>query len=482
MAPERLSTSEIYILSNNWSGARLILGSPNSRELSMVDMADCDDGSQWMLRETGHAGYYRLHTVKAGTSKAADVLNDRDTESRHVVLAETGDYSGQFWRVDAWGDGFYRISNLFTGEGKHLDVYSDTHGPHLAPGNCIGQHWTLAVHQAVHQVTHEPSALSSTPVQYLSLDTSVDTDGVTQHTYMYSEPDSSGQALRTTEDWRQSRLLGRGSFGSVWLEACVSGPKQGHLRAVKEVKKQDISSDSVVDYERELQAVAEFSHRRYSHRFVQSSGWWDDELSVYIAMEYLHLGDLQQFLGEPLPEDDTRQITRQVVEGLNCMHEGRFAHRDLKPQNILVARGRPDWWVKIADFGLSKRVEGDTALRTRVFAVAYAAPEVLGILTRDDFNLPSGTIDEYSIAVDIWSLGSVVYRMKAGQAVFEDCQQLSQFMAREIPLPKERLLSRGASVGCINFLESCLVVSPSQRPTTDQLGKDAWLCESPLLY
>lgn len=49
-------------------------------------------------------------------------------------------------------------------------------------------------------------------------------------------------------------------------------------------------------------------------------------------MEYLNLGDLQNYLTEPLPEDDTRQITSQIVEGLNFMHEQRFVHRDLKPQ------------------------------------------------------------------------------------------------------------------------------------------------------
>ncbi|KAJ3574517.1 hypothetical protein NPX13_g4342 [Xylaria arbuscula] len=192
-------------------------------------------------------------------------------------------------------------------------------------------------------------------------------------------------------------------------------------------------------------------------------------------MEYLNLGDLQNYLTEPLPEDDTRQITSQIVEGLNFMHEQRFAHRDLKPQNILVLRDRPDWWVKIADFGLSKRVEGNTALRTQVGTMAYVAPEVLGIFTLEDLALPRGTIPVYSMAVDIWSLGLMVYRMRTGQAAFEESQDLSHFVILRRPLSKELLRSHGASDGCIKFIESCLVPSPQERPTVDKLVGDAWL-------
>jgi serine/threonine protein kinase len=64
-------------------------------------------------------------------------------------------------------------------------------------------------------------------------------------------------------------------------------------------------------------------------------GWWEDESELYIAMEYLHLGDLGTLLyttQQPLPEDDVQHITSQILEGLSLMHQNGFAHRDLKPQ------------------------------------------------------------------------------------------------------------------------------------------------------
>lgn len=48
-------------------------------------------------------------------------------------------------------------------------------------------------------------------------------------------------------------------------------------------------------------------------------------------MEYAPLGDLEGHLRSPLPEVEVREITRQVLKGLDFMHSSRFAHRDLKP-------------------------------------------------------------------------------------------------------------------------------------------------------
>ena len=48
-------------------------------------------------------------------------------------------------------------------------------------------------------------------------------------------------------------------------------------------------------------------------------------------MEYLPLGDLERYLTRPLPVDEARAVTYQLLEGLQIMHENQFAHRDMKP-------------------------------------------------------------------------------------------------------------------------------------------------------
>ena len=70
---------------------------------------------------------------------------------------------------------------------------------------------------------------------------------------------------------------------------------------------------------------------QYAHCFVRSDGWFEHGDSVFISMEYFQFGDLQRNLARPLPELEARQITMQVLEGLEFMHDNDFVHRDLKP-------------------------------------------------------------------------------------------------------------------------------------------------------
>jgi serine/threonine protein kinase len=51
-----------------------------------------------------------------------------------------------------------------------------------------------------------------------------------------------------------------------------------------------------------------------------------------------------------------QEIVHQLLEGLQVIYKEGITHRDLKPQNIFVVERSPNWWVKIGDFGISKRI------------------------------------------------------------------------------------------------------------------------------
>lgn len=72
---------------------------------------------------------------------------------------------------------------------------------------------------------------------------------------------------------------------------------------------------------------------QYSKCFVDFLGWYENLGSLYIAMEYFPLGDLQKYIdsNDPMPEDDAREVVYQVLEGLSLMHAELFVHRDVKP-------------------------------------------------------------------------------------------------------------------------------------------------------
>jgi hypothetical protein len=85
----------------------------------------------------------------------------------------------------------------------------------------------------------------------------------THTVHIHHEPGRSASLRRSRreERWEWDRPLGRGSYGSVWLEKCVLGQNEVKVRAVKEIRKPQ-QSINPVDHSRELEAIAKFSHSR----------------------------------------------------------------------------------------------------------------------------------------------------------------------------------------------------------------------------
>jgi len=130
-------------------------------------------------------------------------------------------------------------------------------------------------------------------------------------------------------------------------------------------------------------------------------------------------------------------------------------------QNILVLQNSPKWFVKLGDFGITKRTSSAaTALRTNTGTPLYSAPEI-GFYGEDED-------DVYTKAVDLWSVGCVVYHILAQRAPFETAQ------AKKKPFPRDRLVGR-ASGDVINFLSSLLALDPAGRPAAAEALEHPWL-------
>ncbi|EAW17356.1 putative protein kinase [Aspergillus fischeri NRRL 181] len=255
------------------------------------------------------------------------------------------------------------------------------------------------------------------------------------------------------QKWIRERRLGRGTFGDVWLYKCDEdvGTK---FQAVKVIPRLSHSTKAI-DYTRELEAMFKFSHRKYEGLFVESFGWFDNPHSVFVTMEYIELGDLEQHLDQPLKEAEAQQISSQLLEGLEHIHSNGFAHRDLKPANIFVVQKGPHWWVKIGDFGVSKRTrEGDSAFQTVAGTPGFWAPEVNMTLGRDDI--------QYTPMVDIWSLGIMLHYILTGCLPFSQHLQLRKYI-QDGQLPTALLNARGVSSECRIFIQKLLVVEPTAR-------------------
>ncbi|KAK7428194.1 hypothetical protein QQZ08_005260 [Neonectria magnoliae] len=298
--------------------------------------------------------------------------------------------------------------------------------------------------------------------------------GSTKHT-IYVTPSQSRRRsrVRAEQIWNRERKLGNGTFGEVWLERCASGPTSGSVRAVKEMPK---DSSLPMNYLRELEAMAKFSHEKYVHCFVKCFGWYMSESKVFIAMEHLEYGDLQKHIDQRIPEEQAKDIISQLTEGLMYMHDNGFAHRDLKPGNILVHHPSPNWWVKIADFGISKRAEeGNTALRTLIGTEGYLAPEVLGFVFDKASEASGSTAFSYTFAVDMWALGELTFRMITKASAFPNRQDIFNCVVRGYPFPLAVLEAAGASDSCCDFVVKAMAGDPSKRMTAKEASTHDWI-------
>ncbi|KAH8665589.1 kinase-like domain-containing protein [Ilyonectria robusta] len=266
------------------------------------------------------------------------------------------------------------------------------------------------------------------------------------------------------EKWQRTKKLGQGGFGVVWLEQCTEGVSAGQVRAVKQIQT-SFGNQTVTPkmLSSELSAIFNFSQKP-----VCSA-----PECIFITMEYLPLGDLENHISERLPEAQAQRITLQVLQGLAFMHRSKFAHRDLKPRNVLVQHQGPDWWVKISDFGTSKQV-GTTVLRTVIGTEHYQAPEVRGIYRPCDLDDDDDDGDpSYDLAIDIWAVGAMAFRMTTGRVPFPGKKDLTRYVLKDNSFPAEDSLSEAYTA----FITQTMRPSARDRPSAKKALESPWIRE-----
>lgn len=140
---------------------------------------------------------------------------------------------------------------------------------------------------------------------------------------------------------------------------------------------------------------------------------------------------------------------------------------------------RGQWWIKLTDFGLSKRITNVTGLSAAYGTEGYASPEVLfpRIATGFDMqHLPHDAI----LASDIWSLGEIAFRIVArGRPTFEFRSQLQDYVETQTGFPVIILDSVGASPYAKDFVQRVMAVPYHQRMTAETALKHVWIKPAP---
>ncbi|XP_069921298.1 serine/threonine-protein kinase MARK2 isoform X10 [Oryctolagus cuniculus] len=249
-------------------------------------------------------------------------------------------------------------------------------------------------------------------------------------------------------------VIGRGGFGLVKLARHLAS---GKYMAVK-ILLRDGSPSCPLSAQGEADILRSLRHDNIVRLLEERHAG----KHLFLVMELATKGSLQSYVFEQggLAEAEARTLFGQALAAVSYCHGQRVAHRDLKLGNLLLDEHMT---IKLADFGLSLRLEQGTLVRGFWGTPEYCAPEVfLG----EDYD---------ALKADVWSLGVVLFAMLAAALPFhgKDTDKL-----RDRVLCGWYALPRAVSPALQDLLSWLLTVNASRRPSAEDARTHWWFSPS----
>lgn len=248
-------------------------------------------------------------------------------------------------------------------------------------------------------------------------------------------------------------MVGEGGFSKV---VRAVHKRTGIRRAVKKIDKVHTQP---WQFEDEIRALIILDHPH----IVKIIEYFEDEDYFYVVSELCTGPDLYDYIAEAydlsgegqMPERDASVLIRQCLKAVICCHAHGFIHQDLKPENFVMASRDPELRdIRLIDFGFAYRIQPGQGGTDVVGTAGYMAPETL---------LPP---DKHDKAVDIWSLGVVLFMCLTGEMFVPDDKDEALHIAMDPGYVERRLNCKaltGASPEVRDLLQRMLRYSPADR-------------------
>jgi fused-like protein len=258
------------------------------------------------------------------------------------------------------------------------------------------------------------------------------------------------------EHYHLINQIGEGSFGRVYK---ARRKYTGRLVAVKMINKLGQTKDDLESFRREIALLQKVRHPN----IMRMLNHFETDTDFCVVSE-LARGDLFQVIddSQTLPEDVLKTLAAQLVSSMAHLHSLKIIHRDMKPQNILIAEKGA---VKICDFGFARALSQTTLVLTSVKGTPlYMAPELV-------------QEQPYDEKVDVWALGVILYELYHGKPPFftNSIYKLVQMIVNNPITWPEQISPLFKS-----FLLEMLQKDPKQRTTCENLLKHPFIADVPL--
>jgi WD40 repeat protein len=275
--------------------------------------------------------------------------------------------------------------------------------------------------------------------------------------------------VRYFGDYELLEEIARGGMGVVYRAKQVS---LNRIVALKMILSGQFSSARMVQrFQTEAEAAARLDHPN----IVPIYEIGRHQAQHYFSMRFLEGGTLTQAMAlQKFEPRRAAELMVVVARAVHYAHQHGIVHRDMKPGNILLdLKGEPH----VADFGLAKLLESDTEL-THTQAVlgtpSYMAPEQA-----------SGASKQATTAIDIYSLGSILYELLTGRPPFKAETAINTLhLVLEAEPAKPHLLNPELDRDIETICLKCLEKDPRNRyASADALAEDLqrWLSDHPIL-
>ncbi|XP_076276302.1 serine/threonine-protein kinase PLK1 isoform X1 [Lasioglossum baleicum] len=253
--------------------------------------------------------------------------------------------------------------------------------------------------------------------------------------------------------YHKGQFLGKGGFARVYLMTDVSNGNQYACKIIPKNRMQKIHMQKIA---REIMIHKELNHVNV----VQMYHYFEDNLNVYMLLEACPRKSLMHVLKYrgKVTEPEARYYMKQMVTGVAYIHSQKVVHRDLKPGNMFLS---DHMIVKIGDFGLATRPDGQRRRVTICGTPNYIAPEVL-------------YKQAYSYEADVWALGCILYALLVGQPPF-DTATLKETYDRICNNHYREVDDTIASRSGQDLIRWLLQPNPELRPSLERVKEHAYL-------
>lgn len=252
-----------------------------------------------------------------------------------------------------------------------------------------------------------------------------------------------------------AKPIGKGAFSQVYK---ALDTENDTVVAIKIIDKNTIKQPSLIPRLRDEMTL--MTHLKHEH-IAELLDFIEDAQHFYIVLEYCAGGDLSRLIRRgKVPEYIAKKYMKQLADVLRYLKHLNIAHRDLKPQNILLTGDLGT--LKITDFNFAREMFDNDLAQTFCGSPLYMAPEIMR------------PPHKYSIKSDLWSVGLILYEMVYGINPFTNAVNMVDLL-NKIDTTDIAYTTDIASDECNNLLKGLLDKDAQTRLSWEDFFQHAWI-------